>query len=446
MVQSVLHWYDTKTSWVEKVYVWLLAGVLLGIVLHAPISVGFGVLFPEASLAIKSWKEILLGLAGILLVVILTTKRRWNIFHSKLFYLIIAFAGINLLLVPVFYTGLEATLAGLLINLRYLFMFALVYAAVRLYPKTLSLFLSMLVAGAAVVIIFGILQLTILPHDILKYIGYGGSTIMPYLTVDQNMDFVRINSTLRGPNPLGAYMIMVLALIFAGVGKSSKVRKKWHYWAYGIAAVSAVIILWATYSRSAAVGAVVALAIVALVAYGRRITRGVWIGVGVVAILVAGGFVVARDTTFVSNVILHENPSEGGAVNSNDQHAESLAFGVHRMLMQPFGGGVGSTGSASLHTDKPIVIESQYLFIAHEVGWLGLVLFLIILGIIFVQLWRYRTHWLSLGVLASGIALVLVGFIQPVWVDETVAIVWWALAGMALASTPRNQKKGVSHV
>ncbi|UTX51397.1 O-antigen ligase family protein [Candidatus Saccharibacteria bacterium TM7i] len=446
MVQSILHWYDTKTSWLEKAYVWLLAGVLFGIVLHAPISVGFGALAPDISLTIKSWKEILLGLAGVLLVVILTTKKQWGIFHSKLFYFILAFAGINLLLVPVFYTGLESTLAGLLINLRYLFMFALVFAAVRLYPKAVPLFLSVVASGAAVVILFALLQLTVLPHDILKYIGYGESTIMPYLTVDQNMDFVRINSTLRGPNPLGAYMIVVLTLILASMVKVTKpVTPRWR-WVYGIVTVSAVIILWTTYSRSAILGAAIALGVVALVVYGRRITRGVWLGVGVVGILLMGGLVAAKDTSFVSNVILHENPGEGGTVNSNDQHAESLAVGVERMLKQPFGGGIGSTGSASLYTDAPIVIENQYLFIAHELGWFGLAAFLAILGIIFVQLWRNRAQWLSLGVFASGVALVFVGLIQPVWVDDTVAIVWWALAGMAVAIAPRSKKKEVARV
>lgn len=82
-----------------------------------------------------------------------------------------------------------------------------------------------------------------------------------------------------------------------------------------------------------------------------------------------------EDNHFVSTVVLHEGPNEAGLVNSNIDHKESLIQGTELMLSQPLGAGMGSTGSASLMTEKPIIIENQYLFIAHELGWLGIVLF-----------------------------------------------------------------------
>jgi hypothetical protein len=33
--------------------------------------------------------------------------------------------------------------------------------------------------------------------------------------------------------------------------------------------------------------------------------------------------------------------------------------------------------------------------------------------------------------LASGIGLALIGLLLPVWVDDTVSIVWWGLAAIA---------------
>ena len=120
-------------------------------------------------------------------------------------------------------------------------------------------------------------------------------------------------------------------------------------------------------------------------------------------------------------------------MNSNDGHWSSLVHGTERLLVQPFGAGIGSTGSASLFGDQNVVIENQYLFTAHEAGWLGLVLFVAIFVIIMLRLWRGRRDWLSIGVFASGIGLALVGVIQPVWVDDTVSIVWWGLAAIALA-------------
>jgi hypothetical protein len=155
---------------------------------------------------------------------------------------------------------------------------------------------------------------------------------------------------------------------------------------------------------------------------------------------IGGSLVAFKDTEFVSNVILHEDPSEGNDVNSNDGHADSLVDGTRRVVEQPFGGGIGSTGSASLLTDSPLIIENQYLFIAHETGWVGLGLFVVILWLILSKLWRGRKDWFVLGVFASGVALALIGLIQPVWVDETVALIWWGLVAIALV---RSRASGI---
>ena len=103
-------------------------------------------------------------------------------------------------------------------------------------------------------------------------------------------------------------------------------------------------------------------------------------------------------------------------------------------MAQPLGAGIGSTGSASLYDDDEggVIIENQYLYIAHETGWLGLALFVAIFGLIMVRLWRARDDWLALGAFASGVGMALIGLLLPVWADDTVAIVWWALAATAL--------------
>lgn len=416
-----------------RIYIGLLLAVFAGIVLHAPISVGFSALFPEYDLIIKSWKEILLGGAVLLLPIILTVYKRWNIFKAPLFLCIAAFAALNIALIPLYFTGTEATLAGILINLRYLLFFVLVYVALVLRPQYTKLFITVFVAGALVVMVFAILQVTVLPHDILKYLGYGPNTIMPFLTVDQNTDFIRINSTLRGPNPLGAYAMVVLAIVVAYSLRARRGITKPQQWIIGVLIAGSLIALWASYSRSAAIGAVVAIGIVLLVIYGKKISKTIWVGLLIGALLVGGGLVAFKDTYFVSNVILHEDPNEGSDFNSNDGHAESFVEGSTRLVKQPLGGGIGSTGSASLLSDNPIIIENQYLFIAHETGWLGLGLFIASSYLLLSQLWRKRNDWFVLGVFASGIGLATIGLIQPVWVDETVSIIWWGLAGIALA-------------
>ena len=416
----------------KKVYIGLLLVIFGGVVLHAPFSVGFSTLFPDYELLVKSWKEILLGVATLILPILLTIHKRWNIFKEPLFICIAAFAALNIALIPLFFTTDEATLAGILINLRYLLFFVLVYVALVLYPQYTKLFIRVFIAGALVVLGFALLQLTILPNDFLKYFGYNETTIMPFLTVDQNDSFVRINSTLRGPNPLGAYAMVVLTVLLAFWLKANRAITKREQVVLAILSVGGIVALWASYSRSAALGAVVAVGLVLAATVAKKLSKTVWVVLAVVALALGGSLFALKDTDFVSNVILHVDPDEGSAVSSNDGHAESLVDGTNRVSEQPLGGGIGSTGSASLLTDSPLIIENQYLFIAHEAGWIGLGLFIAISWLLLSKLWRGRKDWLVLGVFASGIALALIGLIQPVWVDETVALVWWGLAAIAL--------------
>ena len=406
-----------------------------GIVLHAPLSVGLSTIWPHDAALIKSWKEIILGIALLAGVVKLTLSGKWRVVGNKYIVAILAFALLNVMLVPLFvsHTGMASALAGLLINLRFLLFFSLVFIAVKLYPGMVRPFLWVFAAGATVVIGFALLQLTVLPKDALKYIGYDKTTIMPYLTVDQNQNYVRINSTLRGPNPLGLYATVVLSMVLAvwfRVRRVFRLREKIGLWFLG---GGAVVALWASYSRSAVLAALLAVVCILFAVYGRRLTKGVWLGLAAVALVLGGSLVVFRDTQFVSQVILHQDPLEGNNVNSNDGHAHSIADGTRRLIVQPLGGGVGSTGSASLYGASPLIIENEYLFVAHENGWAGLGLFVVITYFVLAASWRRRRSFVALAVFASGVGIAFAGLFLPVWTDDTVSIVWWGLAALVVA-------------
>jgi len=280
-------------------------------------------------------------------------------------------------------------------------------------------------------VVFAILQVTVLPADFLKYLGYGDTTIQPYLTVDQNSAFIRISSTLRGPNPLGAYAVIVLSLVAACWLRRPRQSTR-RTLILSILTVGAVVALWASYSRSALIAAAVAIALVVVLVFGRRVSRRLWIGSVVVAFALAGGLIAASGTNFVSNVLLHNSFTSGAAIDSNQGHLNSLEQGVMHMTQQPLGAGIGSTGSASLLGDSPLIVENQYLFVAHEAGWIGLALFLLISWKVLKALWQKRSDWLALGVFASGVGLAVVGLLLPVWVDDTVSIVWWGLAAIVI--------------
>ena len=426
---------EMNSRLVLKIYAAILLVIMGGIVIHAPLSVGLGTLFPEAELLIKSWKEILLIILFPMATwLMMRYGQRSDFLKDCLLIGIFLYCALHAMFAATFLNGATATAAGLAIDLRYVVLFTYIYILIRIAPEYRRAFIRVAGAGTIIVIGFGVMQL-FLPADILRHIGYGDDTIAPYMTVDENHDYIRINSTMRGPNPLGAYAVIVLGLLAAAVSKYKiDVSNRKILMGFVAAVIGSLAVLWVTYSRSALVAAAVTVGLVGVVAWQRMLSRRVWIIAGLTICALIGGIVVARDHPIVSNVIFHADKTEGNDINSNEGHIESLINGTDRLLRQPIGGGIGSTGSASLLTDAPLIIENQYLFIAHEVGWLGLVVFMVLFGMILVRLWRYRADWLALGVFASGVGLACIGLLLPVWADDTVSIIWWGLAAVALGS------------
>lgn len=422
-----------SASMLEKAYLYILLVIFGGIVLHAPISVGLSTLWPEYSLLIKSWKEILMLVAAIIAVTLLFKKKYTSIIKEPVIVAIIAYGLLHVVIAM--FSGsnpIKSIIAGLMIDLRYVLYFALVYFAMRIRPDYKGLFIKVGIAGALVVTVFGLLQVFVLPIDILKYIGYSDKTILPYLTLDANYDFIRINSTLRGPNPLGAYAVIILAGVLAWI-TSRKLNIKLRDTKLSIfLALSAFICLWTSYSRSATLALVVSILIVLRLNVLKKVSKRI-VSIAILLVVMLGVLTAALyKTDLVSNVILHENPNGGGDYTSNEGHIRSLEEGLSRLLSEPFGIGVGSTGSASLYGNSPIIIENQYLFVAHEIGWLGLAIFSAILILVFKSLWARRSNWLALAVFSSGVGLLVINILLPTWTDDTVSIIWWGLAAIVL--------------
>lgn len=425
------HFLDTiemmKRLWLEKLPAWILIAIFGLIVLHAPMTVYLGSHFPAASDYIKSWKELLVLVAAVPIVIdlYLHKGRGFDKWEKVMFWLVASYILLHLVALVWSPGNTQSLVAGLMIDLRYVAYFALVYVFVRLHPRYLAAFIKVSLAGAAVVLGFAVLQL-LLPRDFLTHLGYGPNTIEPYLTVDKNPNYVRFSSTLRGPNPLGAYAVIVLAIMAAFADKTRR------HWQTYLLATSGLVALWVSYSRSAWLAAIAAVSVVIAVRYGSRISHRAWL-IAVAAALIVTAFTLSiGGTNFIDNVIYHNNPTTGGQIDSNAGHLTSLENGLTRLWQQPLGAGVGSTGSASLFGPSPMIVENQYLYVGHEVGWLGLGLFLAItLGVCW-RLWQLRDNRLALGVLAGGIGMLLVGLLLPVWSDDTVSIIWWGLAAIAI--------------
>ncbi|MFZ1258676.1 MAG: O-antigen ligase family protein [Candidatus Saccharimonas sp.] len=424
-----------KRALLEYIPAWMLLIVLAMIVVHAPITVYVGSQFPEAATTVKAWKELLILVAAVLVLPqAIHHSQLWNrLKQDTLAWLMTAYLLLHAGALAWTHTAPQAIIAGLIIDGRFVLYALLIYIFVQLYPAYRTSFVRVSVLGAIIVVGFACLQL-VLPRNILSVLGYNSETIAPYLTVDKNESLARVNSTLRGPNPLGAYAVIVIA----GLAAASKRLFNRHIgtlWRYlgGILAITATIALWISYSRSALAAGVIAIIIVLAVRYSKKPIKSLFVSFMVAAIVGGGIMFGLRSNSFVSNVLWHDNPADSSSINSNEGHIESLADGLQRMVRQPLGAGIGSTGSASLLSETPVIIENQYLFIAHEVGWAGLTVFLTLFSVLLRRLWIARNDWLALGLFASGVGLAFIGLLLPVWVDDTVSLVWWGLAAVAVA-------------
>lgn len=432
-------------SILDRIIIGLLVAIMALIVIHAPLSVFIGSKIPVLALGIKAWKEIVMVIA-VLLVMIRYGQRLVRDFRrDPLIVLCGLYVVLHIALALPAANGGLAAIAGLMVDLRYIVYFVLVYVVTRYNPRYRAWLWHTAAIGVAVVLGFLLAQF-VLPVDFLKYLGYNETTIAPYMLVDMNPAFVRYNSTLRGPNPLGAYAIIVVSVAAAWwLMRMKKLRDRWWLALPAFYSVVGLVAAWVSYSRSALVAAAGSIGLVVVLRFGCRVSRRVWLASIGTMIACAAGLYLIRNTEFFHTVIIHDNSAIGTHVTSNDDHAESLSAGIMRMAQQPLGAGVGTTGSAAVYGSTPYIIENQYVMVAHEVGWLGLAMFTVIYTLVLRGLWRQRRQWYAVGLWASGIGLAFVGIVLPVWADDTVSIVWWGLAAAICSKNYKGEIYGTSH-
>ena len=327
------------------------------------------------------------------------------------------------------HVGVEALLLGLLLNLRYLVFFLIVIMLMKYSSWSRERWLRIVLVGAIVVSAFAVLQFTVLPHNFLAHFGYNSSTISPIETINSNSNYIRVASTLRGANPLGAYMLVIIALL-AALWPRIERKTVW-----GIVLALCLAALAFSFSRSAWLGVLVAM--VSIIALQLR-TRQQWQRAGLVSlggILVLGAIVIAfHSNRLMQNLLFHTDDTSTVATSSNGQRSSALLNGARDVLHNPLGRGVGSAGPASVHnTAAPASLsENYYLQIGQELGWFGLISYLAITFAVGFQLWLQRRDPLALGLLAAFAGLFVVNMLSHAWTDDTLAYIWWGLAGLVI--------------
>jgi hypothetical protein len=325
-----------------------------------------------------------------------------------------------------------ALLTGWATDLRFVAFMLITWAIALQRPWLIYQWRRLLIIPGGIVVALGALQAWVLPPDFLRHFGYGKGTILPYTTVDQKQAYVRVQSTLRGPNPLGAYVVLPIAALVAYIVRG--MRKERQLSTFVLLALCCVT-LGATYSRSAYIGAVLSVAYISwLMLPSRRAKRWLLIA-GVVAAVAAGSiFLVFRHDDRFENTFFHTDEHSQSAASSNAVRTSALQQGVKDVLHHPLGSGPGSAGPASVRNNKPPrIAENYYLQIGQEAGWLGLALFVALNVLLIIRLWQRRSHSLAVALLGSFVGLTFVNMLSHAWADDTLGMLWFGFAGLALA-------------
>ena len=427
--------YKATNSNAVKILVTIYLALLMYLPFHAFFSTWAISIFGN-ELLLKSWKEIVLLIIALPITVVLLLKNfRQRLLINKINILIIAFATLVILLTIIKNNDYTSEFAGLVIDLRFLIMFMIGQGiAIFITNKVFRILLFKITILAGIfVVIFGAMQVLILPKDFLSNFGYQKDIIQPYFTIDNNEQQVRILSTLRGPNSLGAYLIFWVPFLAIMVQRYYKHSAKVKILLL-VLTITTLITLYGSRSRSGMLGVIISLIAVTLLATNKKWRK-------IFSQLLIAGFVIfslllafSWNSSFIQTNLNHKDPGEASEVNSDNQRLEYISNSIRTIITNPLGAGAGTVNLASTYGENPVTVENYYLHIAQQYGVVGLILFLTILIVVNYELWRLRQYDIAKALLAGSVGLAVANMFLPVWTDETVSMLWWGIAGYVIFS------------
>ncbi|MGB4759551.1 MAG: O-antigen ligase family protein [Candidatus Saccharimonadales bacterium] len=426
----------------SKFFSYVIAFVLVVVSFHAFLTVW---LASQAGsyVMLRLWKEFML--LALVVPVFYIAAQRPDIMRqfakNRMMQLIAAYVALQVIggLLAYFMGNVSPRALGYgwIVNLRFLLFFLLcAFVAhrtdwLRLHWRTIILLPSILV------IVFGILQYFVLPPDVLRHFGYGPDTIPVQSLVDQKEEFLRVQSFQRGANPLGGYLLVILTSLVVLIATRNHIR----LWRTVLLAAGSLCLLL-TFSRSAWLGMIAAgIAAVLLctkTTYQRRMVATVLGGLLVVSVV---SLIALRNVDMFQNAVFHTDENSTSSESSNTAHATAKTEGLKDVITNPLGDGPGTAGPASVYNREapPRIAENYFLQIGQEVGWLGLAIFILILVGLARGWWREHNATLNRVMLASLLGMVVINMLWHAWTDDTIAYIWWGLAGIAYGSQIARQ-------
>ncbi|MBA3678679.1 O-antigen ligase family protein [Candidatus Saccharibacteria bacterium] len=380
---------------------------------------------------LQVWKE--------LLILIIASASFIAYLHNRKLF---KFDIINILVISIFILSIMVTLlnhsqtnsilAGIKTNLSVLVLFVAVQAIANYF--SLEKLQKIILIPASLVALLAVLQPWIFPPEVLVRLGYSANSIIAGQYIESSRSVIRVFSTLGGPNQLGTYLILPITLCIALAVKQKK-------WLWLIPTVAFCLPLYMTYSRSAWIGAVVAVLCVLVFSLHKKIQ--ILLTAMVVLIVLISGFTLTKinicsQFPTINSRFIHGDCSSGNLGGSDLQRLDSQKIGFNKVIKQPLGYGLGSAGPASFFSTTPLITENWYLQIAIEVGIIGLALYILLFTFIAIKLYTSSQLYnkntiMSLTLLSVMIGVAVSSLFLHTLADSTLAILFFALLGIQKA-------------
>lgn len=416
-------------------YYFLLALVLI-MPLHAFLAISLGNITGHQAIW-QTWKEVGLVLGGIAAsgLVIWHQHIRRQLIKQPAVWATVAFGLIALLVSTVtrdvpfasFLLGAKTTLAFLVLFI--------VVQTIRFSPQRWRTLIQALLTVSSVVGLFAVAQVYLLPADFLTRFGYGTATVLPFHLVDPAVTAIRIIATFSGPNQLGSFMVIPFTMSLWLV-----LRRRWIALApLGLTGFS----LFHSYSRSAWIGAVIAMFVVFFIRLSGwwKLTLLAPIAAILIAVNILSGPVHAM-TTNLTFYVYHGQFVDGHTNGSDSHRLKNAQAGLATIQKQPAGYGLGTAGPASKDTANPIITENSYLQIGIEAGVVGLLLFGLVVLLTLKALYAQRLVIdEATPLFAALIGLSVTNLFLHTWADSATALVLWGLIGYCLTAPTKAVKQ-----
>lgn len=415
------------------------------------------------------WKEGLLGLILLLSLYEVLTSHVSRLKADTLDYLILVLIALGLITS----VAMGTPRTNILLGFRYDFIPLIAFLILRRVDWSDTFkeqAMKLLIITGTVIAALGLISF-FLPQSVFRTLGYAdlhslyqaNGPLAPFQQIG-SLGLRRIQSTMSGPNQLGIWLLLPLAALIVEKSKF-KIQNSKIIWllAFGICLLALAL----TFSRSAWLGAaVMAIALlwmsVPRAAFWRMATAGS-------LLLVLLGITV---TTLAPGIILRATSNEG--------HIQKPLEAIQLMINHPFGMGLGSAGPASNRASDtcvelpagadwswaqphpalcvfvggiqvqppeactcPVLTENWYLQLGVEMGWMGMLLFLGIVGVILERIQArsgervagsstsqlIANHYLLLALLGISTAALTL----HAWEDSAVAYTAWILLAVVLS-------------